>query len=124
MKWVNAQPQSQPLTCLGDGHDGIWNIYQGIGTESQRREILDWFHLVENLGKVCGSQRRLDAVEAFYGKGMLIVPLSSSKIGSMSESGSFLLIWASIDTELLTIAIIKQKVFQSVPVRLNQRSNK
>ena len=69
MKWVNAQPLSQPLTCLGDGHDGIWNIYQGIGTESQRREILDWFHLVENLGKVGGSQRRLDAVEAFLWQG-------------------------------------------------------
>jgi len=39
---------SEPLTCLGDGHDGIWNIYQEIDSVSQRREILDWFHLVEN----------------------------------------------------------------------------
>ncbi|MBE9020562.1 ISKra4 family transposase, partial [Chroococcidiopsidales cyanobacterium LEGE 13417] len=31
---------------------------------TQRREILDWYHLVENLGKVGGSQHRLDAVEA------------------------------------------------------------
>jgi len=32
--WVNAQPLSVPLTCLGDGHDGIWNIYAQIGTTS------------------------------------------------------------------------------------------
>ena len=69
VNWVNAQPLSQPLTCLGDGHDGIWNIYQQISSASQRREILDWFHLVENLGKVGGSQQRLDAVEAFLWQG-------------------------------------------------------
>jgi len=69
VNWVNAQPLSHPLTCLGDGHDGIWNIVQQIGSDSQRREILDWYHLVENLGKVGGSQQRLDAVEAFLWKG-------------------------------------------------------
>lgn len=69
VNWVSAQPLSHPLTCLGDGHDGIWNIYQEILSESQRREILDWFHLVENLGKVGGSQQRLNAVEAFLWQG-------------------------------------------------------
>lgn len=69
MNWVNAQPLSHPLTCLGDGHDGIWNIYEEIGTESHRREVLDWYHLIENLGKVGGSQQRLDAVEAFLWRG-------------------------------------------------------
>jgi hypothetical protein len=67
--WVNAQPLSEPLTCLGDGHDGIWNIYDEIATPAQRREILDWYHLVENLGKVGGSKQRLDAVEAFLWQG-------------------------------------------------------
>lgn len=67
--WVNTQLLSHPLTCLGDGHDGIWNIYQEIGSVSHRREILDWYHLVENLGKVGGSQHRLDAVEAFLWQG-------------------------------------------------------
>jgi hypothetical protein len=64
VNWVNVQPLSDPLSCLGDGHDGIWNLYTQIGTKTQRREILDWYHLVENLGKVGGSQQRLDAVEA------------------------------------------------------------
>lgn len=42
VNWVNQQPLATPLTCLGDGQDGIWNIFAEIGRESQRREILDW----------------------------------------------------------------------------------
>ena len=69
IEWVNSQPLSTPVTCLGDGHDGIWNIFAEIGTQTQRREILDWYHLVENLGKVGGSQQRLDAVETCLWRG-------------------------------------------------------
>ena len=57
-EWVNQQPLTLPLVCLGDGHDGILNIYREIATPEGRREILDWYHLVENLGKVGSSQRR------------------------------------------------------------------
>lgn len=67
--WVNSQPLDTPLVCLGDGHDGIWNLYQEIATDGQRREILDWYHLVENLGKVGGSQQRLDAAQACLWQG-------------------------------------------------------
>jgi hypothetical protein len=66
---VNAQPLSAPFVALGDGHDGIWNLFEQIGSTDQRQEILDWYHLVENLGKVGGSQQRLDAVEALLWKG-------------------------------------------------------
>ena len=69
VRWVNDQPLANPLICLGDGHDGIWNIFQQIGTQPQRREILDWYHLMENLGKVGGSQQRLNAVEALLWEG-------------------------------------------------------
>lgn len=61
--WVNQQPLVSPLVCLGDGHDGIWNLFEQVDAPS-RLEILDWYHLVENLGQVGGSQKRLDAVEA------------------------------------------------------------
>lgn len=67
--WVNQQPSSNPLTCLGDGHPGIWNIFAKIANQEQRQEILDWYHLVENLGKVGGSNQRLDWVEALLWKG-------------------------------------------------------
>lgn len=71
VKWVNQQPLAVPLTCLGDSHDGIWNLYAHIGTNEQRREILDWYHLVENLGRVGGSGQRLDRVEALLWRGQV-----------------------------------------------------
>jgi hypothetical protein len=67
--WVNQQPLADPIVCLGDGHDGIWNVFREIGTDAQRLEILDWFHLSENLYKVGGSMRRLEAVEALLWEG-------------------------------------------------------
>ena len=71
IEWVNAQPLDNPLTCLGDGHDGVWNIVQQIATADQRREILDWYHLVENLYKVGGSLKRLHQAEALLWKGQV-----------------------------------------------------
>lgn len=55
LEWLNSQPLATPVTCLGDGHDGIWNLFNHLSTAGERREILDWFHLMENLGKVGGS---------------------------------------------------------------------
>jgi len=69
VEWVNRQPLATPLTCLGDGHDGIWNLFDGIASSSQRPEVLDWFHLKENLHKVGGSEQRLATVEALLWKG-------------------------------------------------------
>jgi hypothetical protein len=69
--WVNEQELSRPLTCLGDGHDGIWNIISQIATLPQRREILDWYHLKENLHKVGGSIKRLHQAEKFLWQGQV-----------------------------------------------------
>ena len=62
--WVNQQPLASPLVCLGDGHAGIWNLFAQLDGAIKRLEILDWYHLIENLGKVGGSQARLNAVAA------------------------------------------------------------
>jgi hypothetical protein len=43
--WVNSQKLLNPLFCLGDGHQGIWNLFTEIGTAQQRHEIIDWYHL-------------------------------------------------------------------------------
>jgi hypothetical protein len=67
--WVNQQPLANPLVCLGDGHDGIWNMVGQIATTSQRLEILDWYHLKENLHKVGGSNKRLNQAEAWLWQG-------------------------------------------------------
>lgn len=67
--WVNRQPLSATFSCIGDGHDGIWNLFQAIALPEKRREILDWFHLVENLYKVGGSNDRLHQVKALLWQG-------------------------------------------------------
>ncbi|NJN57204.1 MAG: hypothetical protein HC879_06735 [Leptolyngbyaceae cyanobacterium SL_5_9] len=47
-----CQPLMHPLVCLGNGHDGVWNLFREIAPTSERWEILDWYHLKENLYKV------------------------------------------------------------------------
>ncbi len=69
--WVNSQRLLYPLVCLGDGHDGVWNLFQEIGTQQQRQEILDWYHLKENLCKVGGSIKRLKAAESLLWQGLV-----------------------------------------------------
>jgi len=53
--------------CLGDGHDGVWNLFRAPAPE--RWEILDWYHLKENLYKVGGSLKRLTQAEALLWQG-------------------------------------------------------
>jgi len=60
--WVNSQRLLCPLV-LGDGHDGVWNLFEEIGSTAIRQEILDWYHLKENLYKVGGSLKRLKAAD-------------------------------------------------------------
>lgn len=69
--WINTQRLVNHLYCLGDGHDGIWNLFEQIGTASQRREILDWYHLKENLYKVGGSLKRLGQAETLLWQGLV-----------------------------------------------------
>lgn len=70
ISWVNQQPLSNPLNCLGDGHPGIWNIIEKFDCPGEKREILDWYHLIENLYKVGGSLKRLEKAKSllWYGK--------------------------------------------------------
>lgn len=67
--WANQQPLADTVTCLGDGHDGVWNIIAEIGTTTQRREILDWYHLMENLAKVDSSRDQLIELEELLWEG-------------------------------------------------------
>lgn len=71
VSWVNRQPLAAVLTCLGDGHDRVWNLIADIMPSDHRREILDWYHLVENLYKVGGSLQRLAQVKADLWQGHL-----------------------------------------------------
>lgn len=89
--WVNRQPMAEVVTCLGDGQDGIWNVIACLGSECQRREILDWFHLMENLHKVGGSIKRLNQAEGLLWQGKvseaqaLFINLSSKQARHFCE---------------------------------------
>jgi hypothetical protein len=61
--WVQQQPLAEIVSCLGDGHDGIWNLFDQIRPADQRFEILDWYHLKEHIYAVGGSLRRLEKAE-------------------------------------------------------------
>lgn len=81
--WINSQPLTNPFYCLGDGHDGIWNIMEEIGNKTDRIEILDWYHLIENLYKVEGKKYQFEQVKAYLWMGQIdeaINYLSSQKL--------------------------------------------
>jgi hypothetical protein len=67
--WINRQPLCIPVVCLGDGHDGVWNVFDAVRGAPVRLEILDWYHLKENRFKVGGSFARLRQAEAWLWQG-------------------------------------------------------
>lgn len=69
LEWLNAQSFAAVVTCLGDGHDGIWNLFDQMKGKLERREILDWYHLMENLEKVGGSLKRLAQARSLLWQG-------------------------------------------------------
>jgi hypothetical protein len=69
--YLSAQRLLSPLVCLGDGHAGVWNLFAQLTTVETRWEILDWYHLKENLYKVGGSLKRLAAAEALLWQGQV-----------------------------------------------------
>ena len=66
---MNENCLAETVTCLGDGHDGIWKIIKQIGNPEQRREVLDGFHLKENLYKIGGSIEKLKKAEYLLCRG-------------------------------------------------------
>lgn len=67
--WLNTQPLCTPFVCLRDGHDGVWNVFKAVRSSAERWEILDWYHLKENLFKIGGSFKRLRQAEAWLWQG-------------------------------------------------------
>lgn len=69
--WVNSQPMGNNLYCLGDGHAGVWKLIGELAQSETRCEILDWYHLRENLYKVGGSLKRLKKAESYLWSGQV-----------------------------------------------------
>lgn len=68
-QWVNTLVMATMVYCLGDGHSGIWGLYEQMKFPPAHQQILDWYHLKENLHKVGGSVKRLDAAETMLWQG-------------------------------------------------------
>lgn len=71
VNWVRQQELTELLYCLGDGHPGIWSLVEQLVDDDHRCEILDWYHLMENLYKVPGSLQRLSQVRELLWHGQV-----------------------------------------------------
>jgi hypothetical protein len=72
-EWSNGLSLAPMVTFLGDGHQGVWNLVQDFAPEQWliRREVLDWYHLKENLHKAGGSLKRLKDAENLLWHGFI-----------------------------------------------------
>jgi hypothetical protein len=87
--WVNQQRLAEKITCLGDGHDGVWNVVAEIATPQERREILDWYHLMENLYKVGLEKEKLKLVKNSLWQGLVTEAMEKLKEENSYESAKF-----------------------------------
>ena len=71
LRWTQTLVWASLVYCLGDGHCGVWSLFAQMTGIKEREEILDWFHLKENLHKVGGSLKRLHQAEALLWKGQV-----------------------------------------------------
>jgi hypothetical protein len=80
-QWGEEQLLSPIFTCLGDGHDGVWKIASTFGGRriKLKREVLDWFHLVENLYKVDVPKSHLEQVKGLLWLGQVDLAIAEFK---------------------------------------------
>ena len=68
-QWVAQQPLAEEVSVVGDGHPGVWNLAAECVDDQRRCEVLDWYHLMENLHRVGGSNQRLAQVREHLWRG-------------------------------------------------------
>lgn len=71
LQWIQTTSLMSLFYCLGDGHPGIWALFARLNVPQIADEILDWFHLMENLHKVGGSNQRLRQAESLLWEGQV-----------------------------------------------------
>lgn len=86
--WLNQHPLATTLSCLGDGHDGVWNLFAQVGITSQRREVLDWFHLMENLHKLDLDITQFSQITTWLWQGQVesVIPYLQQKLGDDADN--------------------------------------
>jgi hypothetical protein len=88
-QWVETLAVAPQLYCLGDRHPGIWGLYAQMQFSSPRQEILDWYHLKENLYKVGGSLKRLQQAETLLWQGKVDQTLTLFEALSKPQARKF-----------------------------------
>ena len=109
LKWLGTLCMSSLLYCLGDGHAGIWSLYRQLSEHQAREEILDWFHLMENLHKVGGSIKRLEQAESLLWQGKVDEAVALLRGLNPIEPGGFETISTPIEAASPNMTIIKVK---------------
>jgi len=71
LAWITTLPIGSLLYALGDGHCGIWSLFEQMAIPGTVDEILDWFHLKENLYKVEASSQQLEVIADALWEGQL-----------------------------------------------------
>ncbi len=69
IKYINKQKKAEFMVCLGDGHGSVWNIIDGI--TGQKIEVLDWYHLTENLYKQKLKKEKLENLKSMLWEGRI-----------------------------------------------------
>jgi len=59
------------IYLLGDGHCGIWSLFEQMAIAVPTDEILDWYHLKENLYKVEAPEAVLESLSSQLWEGQL-----------------------------------------------------
>ncbi|MGG6270080.1 hypothetical protein ACQ4M3_32685 [Leptolyngbya sp. AN03gr2] len=86
------------MVCLGDGHDGIWNLHEAVvPMPEQRIESLDWYHLKENLYKLSSAEVDREQIEADLWRGDVVACTQSTRTTLCSK-------YRTKDLELVGIA--------------------
>lgn len=71
LAWVTTLPIASLLYALGDGHCGIWSLFEQMSIPGSIDEILDWFHLKENLYKVGATPEVLETIASTLWEGQV-----------------------------------------------------
>ncbi len=71
LAWVTTLPLLPVIYLLGDGHCGIWSLFDQMEIDVPTDEVLDWYHLKENLYKVEATETVLESLSSQLWEGQL-----------------------------------------------------
>jgi hypothetical protein len=77
LAWVTTLPLLPVIYLLGDGHSGIWSLFEQMVINGPTDEVLDWYHLKENLYKVEAPDEVLKSLSSQLWEGQLQSVLAS-----------------------------------------------